>query len=84
MGFSRQDYWSGLPLPSPTGDAKSLEINLSRYTGHLALYGRTQPDKGPLTLAYKFNSTLVKMLGGPFFQELNKLIQKNKENKYPW
>jgi len=30
MGFSRQDYWSGLPLPSPFSDLvsfKSLKIN---------------------------------------------------------
>ena len=25
MGFSRQEYWSGLPFPSPAADAKSLQ-----------------------------------------------------------
>ena len=30
MGFSRQEYWSGLPLPSPTvnGDHKRAEHDL--------------------------------------------------------
>ena len=28
MGFSRQDYWSGVPLPSPNGLVCSLGRNL--------------------------------------------------------
>ena len=31
MGFSRQEYWSGLPLPSPSEDLAKL-INESGYT----------------------------------------------------
>ena len=27
MGFSRQEYWSGLPFPSPTGSHKPLHTN---------------------------------------------------------
>ena len=30
MGFSRQEYWSGLPLPSPTNHSKSQEIPLAQ------------------------------------------------------
>ena len=26
MGFSRQEYWSGVPLPSPKGRHTALEI----------------------------------------------------------
>ena len=26
MGFSRQEYWSGVPLPSPTREARTLLI----------------------------------------------------------
>ena len=29
MGFSRQEYWSGLPCPSPGGHPTSLSIHLS-------------------------------------------------------
>ena len=32
MGFSRQEYWSGSPLPSPTGLKKQKEV-CSRDTG---------------------------------------------------
>ena len=27
VGFSRQEYWSGVPLPSPDKDANYLQIN---------------------------------------------------------
>ena len=30
MGFSRQEYWSGLPFPSP-GDLPNLGIERSKY-----------------------------------------------------
>ena len=30
MGFSRQEYWSGLPCPSP-GDLPNLGIERSKY-----------------------------------------------------
>ena len=36
MGFSRQDYWSGLPFPTP-GDLSNPGIN-SRLTGRQILY----------------------------------------------
>ena len=25
MGFSRQEYWSGVPLPSPEGDGREVQ-----------------------------------------------------------
>ena len=31
MGFSRQEHWSGLPLPSPHLCAKPLQLYLTRY-----------------------------------------------------
>ena len=35
MGFSRQEYWSGLPFPSP-GDLLTQESNLGLlYCGHI-------------------------------------------------
>ena len=30
MGFSRQEYWSGVPLPSPMCIMKTLQITLQR------------------------------------------------------
>ena len=31
MGFSRQEYWSGVPLPSPILDTREQQISLVRY-----------------------------------------------------
>ena len=42
MGFSRQEYWSGLPLPSP-GDLLSSEIEPRSP----ALQADTLPAKPP-------------------------------------
>ena len=33
MGFSRQEYWSGMPLPSPISNASTINIYLSWYSG---------------------------------------------------
>ena len=33
MGFSRQEYWSGLPLPSPSGHPR--RFNFSRFVIHV-------------------------------------------------
>ena len=30
MGFSRQEYWSGLPLPSPTVSLRSLKLTIPK------------------------------------------------------
>ena len=42
MGFSRQEYWSGLPLPSP-GDLPNPGIE----PGSLALQADTLPSEPP-------------------------------------
>ena len=34
MGFSRQEYWSGVPLPSPTGRPGVLQFMGSQRVGH--------------------------------------------------
>ena len=48
MGFSRQEYWSGLPFPSP-GDLRHPEIELrSRALQADAL--PSEPPRKPLTL----------------------------------
>ena len=31
MGFSRQEYWSGVPLPSPKWHATSLQVMIQMY-----------------------------------------------------
>ena len=40
MGFSRQEYWSGLPLLSPVLILR-VWINFSGYSGYLTNYHRT-------------------------------------------
>ena len=38
MGFSRQDYWSGLPFPSPV-DYILSELSTITHPSRVALYG---------------------------------------------
>ena len=38
MGFSRQEYWSGLPFPSPGGSSQLRDQTLVSYTGRWILY----------------------------------------------
>ena len=35
MEFSRQEYWSGVPLPSPSGDLEPLKMQLACEAGSL-------------------------------------------------
>ena len=44
MGFSRQEYWSGLPLPSPRREDKMLNIWGSEYK--IDYYGKVLDFKG--------------------------------------
>ena len=43
MGFSRQEYWSGVPSPSPQADELSLKENraLAMFVCHSAPLGST-------------------------------------------
>ena len=49
MGFSRQEYWSGVPLPSPS-DQPRQHIKKQRY--YFA-------NKGPFSQGYDFSNSLV-------------------------
>ena len=40
MGFSRQEYWSGVPLPSPAGDMK---LQLNPWVGKISWRRAKQP-----------------------------------------
>ena len=50
MGFSRQEYWSGLPLPSPTQGLKNTQI-LSSELLLLSCYVMTESSVTPWTVA---------------------------------
>ena len=48
MGFSRQEYWSGVPLPSPgkmsiSNTEKCLVVFSNKLQNHALKYDRTQP-----------------------------------------
>ena len=53
MGFSRQEYWSGLPLPSPPGGlvVKNPPANAGdiRDTGSIPWVGKIPLEKGMAT-----------------------------------
>ena len=61
MGFSRQEYWSGLPFPSP-GDVPEMEIKTQ-------MISQLQADSLPAELRKLSNSRLV--LQKPSCQGLN-------------
>ena len=42
MGFSRQEYWSGVPLPSPEGKATTLVFWPGEFHGHCIVHGVTK------------------------------------------
>ena len=48
MGFSRQEYWSGVPLPSPDNGATNI-INIYDCIVYLPY-----PMEPPVSLKYKF------------------------------
>jgi len=39
LGFSRQEYWSGLPFPSPIGMYISFQINVLIFYSHIPSSG---------------------------------------------
>ena len=45
MGFSRQENWSGVPLPSPNVELKNIKINTKSIK--MILFGRN-PQKGKI------------------------------------
>ena len=59
MGFSRQEYWSGVPLPSPNGGRKyglssaevinDILLGPGRHSGQPQLTIRGDCDKHPWT-----------------------------------
>ena len=59
MGFSRQEYWSGVPLPSPKDDLDNVlkigHLNKKKKSGHHFAY------KGPYSQSYSFSSSHVQM-----------------------
>ena len=56
MGFSRQEYWSGLPLPSPQMSSSEWNFHLPSQNSLLELY--TPQFKGKLLAAQGLPSTL--------------------------
>ena len=57
MGFSRQEYWSGLPLPSPEGklwQTYKPRQHIKKQKHHFA-------DKGPYSQSCGFSSSRVRM-----------------------
>ena len=44
MGFSRQEYWSGVPLPSPLIEAEDIKKRWQEYTEELYKKDFNDPD----------------------------------------
>ena len=64
MGFSRQEYWSALPLPSPSSIA--LRIKSKLLTAHQALHGIGLPTLSSLYLTPQSASIFVLQACGTF------------------
>ena len=62
MGFSRQEYWSGLPFPSPA-DLPDLRL-LHWQEGSLLLNNQRGPKPGDILKIRKSLSVTVKSLSG--------------------
>ena len=54
MGFSRQEYWSGVPLPSPLGNCRTLRIVFQVLDGHLLKFTALFSTKVASLLARNF------------------------------
>ena len=63
MGFSRQEYWSGLPLPSP-GDRSDKESNSGLLHCRRILY---QLELVKVNINYILQVRIVKQKGGQGF-----------------
>ena len=63
VGFSRQEYWSGLPFPSP-GDLPNPGIEL----GSPALQADALPSEPPGKSGYSLSKALYKLLSDPLPQ----------------
>ena len=61
MGFSRQEYWSGLPFPSPKG-SKAHAINCGKW--QRSFHSTQGPDHMFATLSSSFQGSF------PFFSPL--------------
>ena len=77
MGFSRQEYWSGLPCPPP-GDLSDPEIKLTSPKSP-ALAGRffttsttwEAPDRAPSLMSTEFQFCMVKSSGVRLHDNVN-------------
>ena len=62
MGFSRHEYWSGLPFPSP-GDLPDpgIKPSLSRIVGRRFTVQATRETKNPSGAFFKQNIEFIKV-----------------------
>ena len=54
MGFSRQEYWSGVPLPSPNGISALIKEAMTNLDSILKKRDITLPTKSHLVKAMVF------------------------------
>jgi len=53
MGFSRQEYWSGVPLPSPVMALREIKTNIQK---------RETKDEPQENGSYKIRQIIIKMM----------------------
>ena len=53
MGFSRQEYWSGVPLPSPANTYTHHLFMIMSWRSEVKLFSRVQLFATPWTVAYQ-------------------------------
>ena len=77
MGFSRQEYWSGLPLPSPRKVLPAPKKDKKRVYLSLVFY------LGSIVLAIIFFLAVTSLQNTPFFPSCDAMIY-NKKYIYIW
>ena len=56
MGFSRQEYWSGVPLPSPRGTLREGLSDSCKYSSNYITYTEAKSDYSHMTCLSWYDS----------------------------
>ena len=84
MGFSRQEYWSGVPLPSPTHNAGTSQTTKSSL--HILAYSVCSSSAGPFhkSTNHSHITSHAKAAGQPKRCNVTKAISGSVDSSFSW